>query len=112
VLFLTMEYVEGRHTLRDVIRDEAPLTPTNPEIRRSQVTLKTVFTISGGVLLVAAFVLALSHALLAITLTVTAALLAIAVDHVVAHLTRRRVPRSLAIAVVMLTVVGLQPGLG
>jgi beta-lactam-binding protein with PASTA domain/tRNA A-37 threonylcarbamoyl transferase component Bud32 len=28
VLFLTMEYVEGRHTLRDVIRDEAPLTPT------------------------------------------------------------------------------------
>jgi eukaryotic-like serine/threonine-protein kinase len=28
VLFLTMEYVEGRHTLRDVIRDQAPLTPT------------------------------------------------------------------------------------
>jgi len=28
VLFLTMEYVEGRHTLRDVIRNEAPLTPT------------------------------------------------------------------------------------
>jgi serine/threonine-protein kinase len=28
VLFLTMEYVEGRHTLRDVIRDHAPLTPT------------------------------------------------------------------------------------
>ncbi len=27
VLFLTMEYVEGRHTLRDVIRHEAPLTP-------------------------------------------------------------------------------------
>ena len=28
VLFLAMEYVEGRHTLRDVIRNEAPLTPT------------------------------------------------------------------------------------
>ncbi|MEJ7630039.1 MAG: Stk1 family PASTA domain-containing Ser/Thr kinase [Nocardioidaceae bacterium] len=28
VLFLTMEYVEGRHTLRDVIRTEAPLVPT------------------------------------------------------------------------------------
>src|SRR6478752_1986632 len=28
VLFLTMEYVDGRHTLRDVIRQEAPLAPT------------------------------------------------------------------------------------
>ncbi len=28
VLFLTMEYVEGRHTLRDLIRTEAPLTPS------------------------------------------------------------------------------------
>ena len=28
VLFLTMEYVEGRHTLRDVIRDQAPLAPS------------------------------------------------------------------------------------
>jgi eukaryotic-like serine/threonine-protein kinase len=28
VLFLAMEYVPGRHTLRDVIRDEAPLPPT------------------------------------------------------------------------------------
>jgi serine/threonine protein kinase/beta-lactam-binding protein with PASTA domain len=27
VLFLAMEYVAGRHTLRDVIRDEAPLSP-------------------------------------------------------------------------------------
>ncbi|MGH3472156.1 MAG: protein kinase domain-containing protein, partial [Nocardioidaceae bacterium] len=27
VLFLAMEYVDGRHTLRDVIRDEAPLSP-------------------------------------------------------------------------------------
>jgi beta-lactam-binding protein with PASTA domain/serine/threonine protein kinase len=28
LLFLAMEYVAGRHTLRDVIRDEAPLSPT------------------------------------------------------------------------------------
>jgi serine/threonine-protein kinase len=28
VLFLTMEYVEGRRTLRDLIREQAPLTPT------------------------------------------------------------------------------------
>nr|MBA2560568.1 serine/threonine protein kinase [Propionibacteriales bacterium] len=28
VLFLAMEYVGGRHTLRDVIRDDAPLSPT------------------------------------------------------------------------------------
>jgi eukaryotic-like serine/threonine-protein kinase len=27
VLFLAMEYVPGRHTLRDVVRDEAPLPP-------------------------------------------------------------------------------------
>jgi serine/threonine-protein kinase len=27
VLFLAMEYVEGRHTLRDVIREQAPLSP-------------------------------------------------------------------------------------
>ena len=28
MLFLAMEYVDGQHTLRDVIRDEAPLAPT------------------------------------------------------------------------------------
>jgi beta-lactam-binding protein with PASTA domain/serine/threonine protein kinase len=28
VLFLAMEFVAGRHTLRDVIRDEAPVSPT------------------------------------------------------------------------------------
>src|SRR5262249_9498115 len=27
VLFLAMEYVEGRHTLRDVVREQAPLSP-------------------------------------------------------------------------------------
>ena len=60
----------------------------------------------------AALVMALSHALLAITLTTTALLLAIALDHVVVMLTRRRVPRPLAIAIVMLGVLGAQTGLG
>ncbi|HEX3698875.1 MAG TPA: AI-2E family transporter [Polyangia bacterium] len=70
-----------------------------------------MFTISAGVLLVTALVMAVSHALVAVTLTATAALLAIALDHVVAMLTRRRVPRSLALALVMLGVICLQAGL-
>ena len=91
---------------------EAPLTEPNPEIRRSQVTLKTIFTVCAGVLLVATVVLAVSHALVAVTLTITALLLAIALHHVVVMLTKRRVPRSLAIVIVVVAVLGLQTGLG
>jgi predicted PurR-regulated permease PerM len=87
------------------------LTPMpTPEVRRSQVTLKTVFTICFGVLLVAGFVAAISQSLVAVTLTSTALLLAVALDHLVAMLTRRGLSRSLAIAVVMLGVVVLQTG--
>ncbi|HET6283519.1 MAG TPA: AI-2E family transporter [Polyangia bacterium] len=88
------------------------MTETNPEVRRSQVTLKTVFTVCFGVLLVAALVLAVSHSLVAVTLSATALLLAIALNHVVVMLTRRRVSRPLAIAIVMLSVVGAQTAVG
>lgn len=75
-------------------------------------TLKTVVTVCAGVLMVAALVAAVSRALVAVTLTSTSLLLAIALDHVVGMLTRRRVSRGLAIAVVMLALLGLQTGLG
>jgi predicted PurR-regulated permease PerM len=88
------------------------LSQPSPEVRRSQVTLKTVFTVCFGVLLVAALVMAVSQSLVAVTLTSTALLLAIALNHVVMMLTRRRVPRTLAIAIVMVSLVGVQTGIG
>src|SRR5262245_37457804 len=66
-----------------------PSPEPSPEIRRPQVTLKTVFLVCFGVLAVAGLVFALSRALIAITLSVVALLMAIAVDHAVALLTRR-----------------------
>lgn len=82
-----------------------PTTPEpNPEIRPSQVTLKTVFTICFGVLVVVGLVLALAHSLVAVALTGAALMIAVALDHAVRLLERRRVKRPLAIAIV---VVGL-----
>ena len=78
---------------------------SSPEVQPSQVTFKTVFTVCGGVLIVAALVWAASHAVLAITLTIMSALLAVALDHVVSYLERLGVRRMLAIVVV--TVLGL-----
>jgi len=90
-------------------------TPDNtpsPELRPSQVTLKTVLTISFGVLAVVALVYALVHALVAVTLIGTSVMIAVALDHAVKLLERRRMNRSLAIAVVCLTLLGLAVGLG
>src|SRR4051794_36809624 len=84
----------------------------SPEIRRSQVTLKTVFTICGGILIVAAAVLAAWKAIVAIGLTLAAALLAVALDHLIRKLTRRGWPRGWAIAAVMSGVIGLLVGFG
>ena len=89
---------------------EAPAP--NREIAPSQVTLKTVFTVSFGVLLVLALVMAAIHSLVAITLTSTAVLMAVALDHAVQWLVRRRFPRSLAIGVVTFAVLGLLTGFG
>jgi predicted PurR-regulated permease PerM len=84
----------------------------NPEVERSQVTLKTVFTVCFGVLLVAALVMAAIHSLVAITLTGTALLLAVALDHPVQMLVRGGLRRSLSIAVVTLCLLGGLTGLG
>ncbi len=82
----------------------------NPEVRPSQVTLKTVFTVSFGVLGVALLVGAVARALVAVTLIGAAAALAVALDHAVAMLVRRRVKRPLAIAAVTLALLGLVVG--
>ena len=81
---------------------EAPAP--NREIAPSQVTLKTVFTVSFGVLVVLALVMAAIHSLVAITLTSTAVLVAVALDHAVQWLVGRRFPRVAAIGVVTLGV--------
>jgi predicted PurR-regulated permease PerM len=82
------------------------------EIRPSQVTLKTVFTVAFGVLIVIAVVQALTDAVLAVALTGAALLLAVALDHPVRMLERRRIKRSYAIAIVMLAGLGLITAFG
>jgi predicted PurR-regulated permease PerM len=83
----------------------------NREVAPSQVTLKTVFTVCFGVLLVFAVVVATIHSLVAITLTTTAVLTAVALDHLVQWLVRRKLRRSWAIIVVTLGGLGLIVGL-
>jgi putative heme transporter len=86
-------------------------TPS-PELRPSQVTLKTVLTVSFGVLAVVALVYAVVHAVLAVALIAASIMIAVALDHAVQLLERRRMNRSLAIAVVFVVLLGLLVGLG
>ena len=76
------------------------LPESNSEVRPSRVTLKTVFTVCFGVLIVIALVMAIIHSLVAITLTYAALLLAVTLDHGVQMLVRRGLKRSLAIALI------------
>ena len=89
-----------------------PLPAPSPEIRPSQVTLKTAFTISFGVLIVVAAVAAVIHAMVAIALVGAALMIAIALDHLVRALERRRVPRTVAIAIVTSGLLGTVVALG
>jgi putative heme transporter len=89
-----------------------PLTPSSPELRPSQVTLKTVLTVCLGVLLVAATVDAVTHALVSVTLIGAAVMIAVALDHGVVLLQKRGVSRSLAIAIISLSLLGLVVALG
>lgn len=77
--------------------------------QRSQVTLKTAFTVCFAVLAVAALVLLVVRTQVALTLTGVAALLALALEHAVQRLERLGLRRMLAITVVML---GLLVALG
>jgi predicted PurR-regulated permease PerM len=76
------------------------------------VTLKTVLTVSFGVLSVIALVEAVIHGLVAVSLIGASLMIAVALDHAVAMLERRRMNRSLAIALVCLVLLGLLVGLG
>jgi predicted PurR-regulated permease PerM len=76
------------------------------------VTLKTVFTVCFGLLLVLGLVMAIIHSLVAITLTYTALLLAVTLNHGVKMLMQRGLGRSLAIAVISVSLAGLLIGLG
>jgi predicted PurR-regulated permease PerM len=88
------------------------LPESSPEVRPSRVTLKTVFTVCFGVLIVIALVMAIMHSLVAITLSYAALLLAVTLDHGVKMLVRRGLKRSLSIAVVSILLAGLLTGLG
>ena len=82
------------------------------EVRPSQVTLKTVFTVAFGVLIVVAIVEAVTNATLAVALTGAALLLAVALEHPVRMLERRGVKRPLAIAIVAFAGLALAVGFG
>jgi predicted PurR-regulated permease PerM len=76
------------------------------------VTLKTVLTVSFGVLLVTALVYGVAHALVSVTLIGAAVMIAVALDHAVVMLQNRGVSRSLAIAIISLSLLGLVVALG
>ncbi len=71
------------------------------EIRESQISVRNVLTVCLTVLGVATVVYIVMQTRLAITLTIGATLLAVALNHAVSALERRGVRRSLAIAAVM-----------
>lgn len=73
------------------------------EIRESQISVRNVLTVCLTVLGVATVVYIVMQTRLAITLTIGATLLAVALNHAVSALERRGVRRSLAIAAVMFT---------
>lgn len=71
------------------------------EVKPSQVSFKTVFTVSFAVLIVVALIYAISQGLVAVTLIGTALLISVSLEHVVRMLTRRGLKRELAIATVL-----------
>lgn len=88
------------------------LKEPSPEVRRSQVTVKTVVTVVAGALLTVGAALALMHAVFAVVLTVIALLIAVALDHVVTPLAARGLRRPFAIGVVLAGFVLVLVGLG
>jgi predicted PurR-regulated permease PerM len=78
---------------------------------RSQVTLRTAFTVCFAVVATAAVVLFVLETRVALTLTVAAMMLAIALDHVVRRMEGRGLRRGWAIALTTLAVVLLLTGL-
>ena len=87
------------------------MATNGPARPASQVTLKTVFTVCFGVLAVAGLVLFLLRTQVAATLSLGAAMLAVAMNHAVEVLTRRRLPRKVAVAAVVFSLLALTAGL-
>jgi predicted PurR-regulated permease PerM len=92
------------------MNDELP--EPSPEVSPSQVTLKTVFTICLGVLIVLAVAMAILKTLVTVSLACAALVLAVTLDHGVRLLVGNGLRRSLAIVVVILFFIGLLVGLG
>jgi predicted PurR-regulated permease PerM len=82
----------------------------SPEIRPSQVSFKTVFTVSITVLFVVGFIYAISQALVAVALIGAALLIAISLEHLVRLLMRRGLGRQLAIAITIAAVTAVLVG--
>ncbi|HEY3588310.1 MAG TPA: AI-2E family transporter, partial [Myxococcaceae bacterium] len=78
---------------------------------RAQVTLKTAFTVCFAVVATAAVVLFILETRVALTLTIAAMMVAIALDHVVRRMERRGLRRGWAIALTTLAVILLITGL-
>jgi len=78
---------------------------------RTQVTLRTAFTVCFAIVATAAVVLFVLETRLALTLTVAAMMVAIALDHVVRRMEARGLRRGWAIALTTLAVVLLITGL-
>jgi predicted PurR-regulated permease PerM len=80
------------------------------EVKPSQVSFKTVFTVSFAVLIVVAIIYALSQALVAVTLIGTALLISVSLEHVVRMLIARGLKRELAIASVLVSLAAVLVG--
>jgi predicted PurR-regulated permease PerM len=84
----------------------------SPEVRPSQVSFKTVFTVAFAALLVVGVAYAISQALVAVALIGAALLIAISLEHLVRLLMRRGLGREVSIALVLVAVVALVVAFG
>src|SRR3954471_6845919 len=87
------------------------MTTSGPVRPASQVTLKTVFTVCFGVLVITALVFFLLRTQVAVTLSLAAGMLAVAMNHAAEALTRRGVPRQAAVPAIVVTLLALSAGL-
>jgi len=83
---------------------------SGPPRPASQVTLKTVFTACFGVLAVTALVFFLLRTKVSVTLSLAAAMIAVAMNHAVEVLTGRGLRRRWAVPAVVLALLGLSAG--
>jgi predicted PurR-regulated permease PerM len=81
-------------------------------IRRSQISLKTALTFWLTAFGIVAAVYFMSHTMFALTLVLMSALIAVALDHLVSLLVRRKAPRGVAIAGVMVALLAVGTGIG